>query len=53
MKKIIHKTGAIEFVSDKKEQEFKDKYKDKKPADLTDKQVKELVYKLAKRANLI
>lgn len=53
MKKITYKSGAVEYVPDESEQKIKDKYQGKKAKDLTDSQVKELVYELAKRANLI
>ena len=53
MKRIKHPSGAYEFVPDEKEQASKDKYKGKKAKDLTDAQIKELVYELAKRAGLV
>jgi len=53
MRKIIH-TTAIEFIDTDEEEKSKDKYKTKKKgSDLTDAQIKDLVFELAKRANLI
>ena len=54
MDRIKHQSGAIEYVPGKKEKDSKEKYKTvKKAADLTDTQVKELVYKLAKLNKII
>ncbi len=54
MKKIIHKTGAIEYLPNEKEQTSRDKYKDKKKeSDFTQKQLNELTVELARRAGLI
>jgi len=54
MRKITHKNGTIEFVPDEQEQASKDKLKTKKKgSDLSSAEVKDLVYELAKRANLI
>jgi len=54
MKTIIHNSGAIERVDDENEEKSKEKYKTKKKgSDLTDAQIKDLVFELAKRANLI
>jgi len=48
------KSGGLEFIPDAKEKESKDKLKTKKKgSDLSDAQVKELVFELARRANLI
>lgn len=51
--KIIHKSGAIEHIATPKEKAIKAKHKDKKAADLSTADLKELVYELAKQANLI
>jgi len=54
MKKIIHPSGAIEYVDTQEEKESKEKYKTKKKgSDLTDSEVRNLVYLLAKKENLI
>ena len=54
MQKIILPNGAIEYTDTPAEKESKKKYKaKKKPADLATKDLQELVYKLAKLANLI
>ncbi len=54
MKKIKLPSGAIEYVDTAEEKESKKKYRTKKkPSDLTDAQVKELVFALARRANLL
>jgi len=53
-KKIILPNGSIEYVDTPKEGESKKKYKAKKKAtDLTTKDLQELVYELARRANLL
>jgi len=54
MRKIIYPSGAIEYVDTEEEANSKEKYKTKKePADLTIQDLQELIYELAKRANLI
>ena len=54
MKKTITKGGAIELIETAEEKAGKDKYKAvKKAADLSSSQMKDLVYVLAKRANLL
>ncbi len=54
MKKIVIKGGAIEYIPTEEELVSKDKFKAKKKAsDLTDSDIKELVFKLAKKANLL
>ena len=54
MKKIILPNGAIEYVDTEEEKESKKKFKAKKKAsDLTDIDIKELVFKLAKKANIL
>jgi len=54
MKKITHKSGAIENIPDEKEQASKNKYSGKKKDDdFTQKELNELTVELAKRANLI
>jgi len=54
MKKINHKSGAIENVADDTEQASKEKYKDKKKdTDFTQKELNELTVELARRALLI
>ena len=54
MNRNILKSGAIEYVATEEEKASKEKHKTKKSGkDLTDAQVKDLVYQLAKKANLI
>ena len=52
MKKTKTKSGAVEYIRDTKEKEWK-KLGKKKPKDLTDLQVKELVFALARKANIL
>ncbi len=53
-KKIILPSGAVEIVDTPEEIQSKDKLKTKKKAsDLTDAQVKELIFEIAKKLNLI
>jgi hypothetical protein len=52
--KITHNSGAVELVDTKEEIAEKKKYKAiKKPKDLNEDEMKELVYKIAKKLNLI
>ena len=54
MRTIKHPSGAIEKVPDETEKKSKDKYKTKKKgSDLSSAEVKDLVFELAKRNNLI
>ncbi len=54
MDRIILPGGAIEYRDTPDEKASKEKYKTKKkPSDLTDAQVKELTFELARRANLL
>ncbi len=54
MKKTTLKSGAIEYLPTEEEKTSKEKYKAaKKASDLTDSDLKDLVYKLAKKANLL
>ena len=54
MKKITYPNGTIEWISNEQEKASKDKYETiNKGSDLTDAQVKDLVYELAKKENLI
>jgi hypothetical protein len=54
MKKRTLKNGGIEYTKSDEETTSKDKLKAvKKPSDLKDSDVKELVYLLAKKNNLI
>lgn len=54
MRKITLPNGAIQWIDTEEEKTSKKKYKaKKKPADLTNKDLQELVYELAKRANLL
>lgn len=52
--KIIHPSGAIELIDTPQERQSKEKLKTaKKATDLSDAEVKELVFELAKKFNLI
>lgn len=52
--KVKHLSGAVEIVDTPQEKQSKDKLKTRKKAsDLTDAEVKELVFELAKKFNLI
>ncbi len=54
MRKYLMPSGAIEYRDTEEEKESKDKFKDKKKAsDLTDTDVREIVFKLAKQAHLL
>ena len=54
MKRTIVPGGAIEYIPTDEEKTSKKKYKARKKAsDLTDADLKELVYALAKRFNLL
>lgn len=52
-KKIDLPNGATEYVDTSDEKNTKIAFKDKKAADLSLNEVKDLVYKIAKRLNLI
>ncbi len=53
-KTIKHANGAVEIVDTPDEKQSKNKLKTrKKAADLTDAEVKELVFEIAKKLNLI
>ena len=53
-KKINLPNGAVEIVDTPEELEMKEKHKSKKkPSDLTDDEVKALVFEMAKKLNLI
>lgn len=52
--KVKHPSGAVEIVDTPEEKQSKNKLKTrKKAADLTDADVKELVFEIAKKLNLI
>ena len=54
MRKIKHTSGAIEIVLTEEEIQLKDKLKaKKKAADLTDTDIKDLIWHLAKEAKLL
>jgi len=54
MKTIRSQSGAIENLPDEEELASRDKYKTKKKgSDLSDADIKDLVFQLAKRGNLI
>lgn len=52
--RIEYSSGAVEYIDTAEEKQSKEKHKaKKKAADLTDAEVKELVFKIAKKLNLI
>lgn len=52
--KYIHSSGAVEKIDTVQEKQSKEKLKTRKKAsDLTDAEIKELVFELAKKFNLI